>query len=43
MGRWIRGKNPMPLEDVICFREVGNAVVEGVKQEWVWHSPAGFE
>ena len=33
----------MQLEDVICRREAGSAVVEGVKQEWVWHSPSGFE
>ena len=33
----------MQLADVVCRREAGSAVVEGVKQEWVWHSPAGFE
>ena len=33
----------MELKDVICRREAGSAVVEGVSQEWVWHSPTGFE
>ena len=31
-----RGENPMQLEDVVCRREAGSAVVEGVKQEWGW-------
>ena len=38
-----RGVTAMQLDDVICRREAGIAVVEGVEQEWVWHSPAGFE
>ncbi len=33
----------MQLHDVICRREAGYAVVEGISQEWVWHSPSGFE
>ena len=33
----------MQLDDAICRREAGSAVVEGVKKEWVWHSPSGFE
>ncbi len=33
----------MQLHDVICRREAGYAVVEGIGQEWVWHSPSGFE
>ena len=33
----------MQLDDVICRREAGSATVEGITQEWVWHSPAGFE
>ena len=33
----------MQLSDVICRREAGNAIAEGITQEWVWHSPTGFE
>ena len=33
----------MQFHDVICRREAGSAVVEGTGQEWVWHSPSGFE
>ena len=33
----------MKLSDVICRREAGNAIAEGITQEWVWHSPTGFE
>ena len=33
----------MQLGDVICCRDAGHAVVEGVKHEWVLHSPTGFE
>ena len=29
--------------DIVCQREAGRAVVEGVPHEWVWHSPAGCE
>lgn len=31
----------MQLHDVICRREAGSAIVEGISQEWV--SPSGFE
>ena len=33
----------MQLHDVICRREAGRTIVEGISQEWVWHSPTGFE
>ena len=29
--------------DIVCRREAGRAVIEGVPHEWVWHSPTGFE
>ena len=29
--------------DIVCRREAGRVVVEGVPHEWVWHSPTGFE
>ncbi len=38
-----RGVMMMQLDDVICRREAGSAIVEGITQDWVWHSPAGFE
>ena len=33
----------MNLNDVVCRRVAGMAMVEGVRREWVWHSPDGFE
>ena len=38
-----QGVNPMKFEDVVCRREAGSAVVEGVQQEWAWHNSVGFE
>ena len=29
--------------DIVCRRDAGRAVVEGVPHVWVWHSPTGFE
>lgn len=32
------------LPDIVCRRgSDGTAVVEGLRQAWVWHSPKGFE
>lgn len=32
------------LPDIVCRRGAdGTAVVEGVRQVWVWHSPTGVE
>lgn len=32
------------LPDIVCRRRPdGTAVVEGIRQVWVWHSPTGFE
>ena len=32
------------LPDIVCRRGAdGTAVVEGIRQAWVWHSPTGFE
>ena len=32
------------LPDIVCRRgSDGMAVVEGLRQAWVWHSPTGFE
>ena len=32
------------LPDIVCRRDAdGTAVVEGIRQAWVWHSPTGFE
>ena len=32
------------LPDIVCRRGPGGtAVVEGLRQAWVWHSPTGFE
>ena len=32
------------LPDIVCRRgDDGTAVVEGIRQAWVWHSPTGFE
>ncbi len=28
--------------DIVCRRDDGRAVVEGVPHVWVWHSPTGF-
>ena len=33
----------MNVTNVICRRVDGKAVVEGITQAWVWHSPTGFE
>ena len=38
-----QGVRAMQLHDVICRREAGSAIVEGIRQEWVWRSPSGFE
>jgi len=32
------------LPDIVCRRGAdGTAVVDGIRQAWVWHSPTGFE
>ena len=32
------------LPDIVCRRGAdGTAVVDGIRQSWVWHSPTGFE
>ena len=32
------------LPDIVCRHGAdGKAVVEGIRQAWVWHSPTGFE
>ena len=28
---------------IVCRRDAGRALVEGVPHEWVWHRPTGFE
>ena len=37
------GDDTVTCCDIVCRREAGRAVVEGVPHAWVWHSPAGFE
>ena len=37
------GEHAVTCCDILCRREAGRAVVEGVPHEWVWHSPAGCE
>ena len=32
------------MPDIVCRRGCdGTAVVEGLRHDWVWHSPTGFE
>ena len=43
MRSWPKGDDTVTCCDIVCRREAGWAVVEGVPHEWVWHSTAGFE